>query len=355
MTLGLGSYRFLVNERGAGRFTADLTRFVASGEYGRERNSTSLATLNLAWPKGPGGVDCASVMKRIEPWAHELSIVRDSREVWVGPIVRRPVVYGTEGTLDAFDMSAWLDVRFARTTRDYENTGIATSTFITQIVGDAINVDDPGFLYEVRSIPDLTYRTVLATDDEYAWTGVLEPMAGHAFDMTAVGRLVVFWPAQEELGVIRNALSSNDLVGSWPIGRDGQLFATRVAYHGKDDLRSVSGATSARYGLVERRIEDDRINNQSELDLQAARSVTTLPPLTLLGNGIEGFLSCDAPVNMSELVPGMYGRLSTSAAGEIIDRTLRLEMVRVTINSRGDQQEQVGVAFTDPESIWDAE
>lgn len=355
MTLGIGTYRVLVNERGAGRFVGELTPYLTGGSYDRVRNGIPVANLTLTWPKGPGGARCRDLVRQIEPWAHELSITRDGVEVWVGPVSRRPIVSGNDGMLTAFGMLAWLDVRFARTSRDYSVSGVAASTFITNIINDAISLDDPGFLVEVRSMPDLVYRAVIGSDDEYAWSGVLEPMLGSVMDVTTVGRLVVFWEHGTEVGTVRQALTNQDLQGDWPLEQTGEFFASRVAFHGKDTLRSVSGGTSARYGLVERRMEDDRVVGQNEADLLAARSVTTIPPLTILGDSSNGTLSCDCPLSMSDLVPGAYIRCTLIGDGEIVDRMLRLEQVAVQITPQNDPVESVGVAFMDPSAMENAE
>jgi hypothetical protein len=352
VSLGIGDYRVLIYERGSARFIADLGPLVSSAEYGIPRNSIGQATVDLAFANSPSGSKCAADLTKVEPWAHELAIVRNGELAFTGPVSLRPLVSGDSGTLTAVQMPGWLDVRFARNDRLWA-AGVDGSTFVSVMLQDALLVDDPQMLNycEVRPGIATVHRDILAIDDEIVYTDVLGPMLGATFDMVSMGRKTWFWPAKQALGYIPHALSASDFGGAWDMFMDGALFASRYSIHGDQStgVRGVAGGVSGRYGLVERRFDDSDILDSGQAAAMAQLQVSGRPPVTITG-AHEATLSCDSLIDFHHLVPGCYGRVSLIAEGEQVDRYLRLEAIKVTINTdEKNLAEAVSTTWTDVE------
>ena len=336
MTLGQGETRIFITERGNGRFVCDLSPYVASATYNFARNQIGTASIDLAFGESPTGERCADEFAQVEPWAHELQIVRDGQPSFCGPISRRPMVTGQTGTLDANSMLAWLDVRFARNDRDY-TAGVDGSTFVSVMLQDALLIDDPNWYQYIvvkPGIPSIS-RNVVSVEDNLVWTDVLLPQMGGTFDCTSVGRAAWFWPAKAALGYIPHSLTIEDFGGEWEMDLDGTKFATRMAVHGDSEtaVRGVAGVISPRYGLVERRFEDTSIMANFQAAATAQLNLTERPPLVITGDSGLGTLSCDANVEFRHLIPGSFARVSLISGREQVDRFLRLETVEVQLNT----------------------
>lgn len=129
---------------------------LASVEFNRILDEVSECRVTLAVSTGVSSTrPCCECIGDIEPWCHELHIIRNGEEVWVGPITR--IVYGYEQTvIEARDMVAWTQVRVpinildntrANTTIDVGSNGVDVSTFTgagTLFVGDASNLASSG-------------------------------------------------------------------------------------------------------------------------------------------------------------------------------------------------------------------
>lgn len=84
---------------------------LASVSFNRVLDDISEAVVVVPLGSGVSNTKpCCDCLDQIEPWCHELHIIRNGEEVWTGPVNK--VTYGfTQVTIQALDVLSWLLVR----------------------------------------------------------------------------------------------------------------------------------------------------------------------------------------------------------------------------------------------------
>lgn len=342
---------------------------VESVKWSRERRKVSQATVTIA----ASGVSetCMARLLTLHEWIHEVTIYRDGKAVWQGPLYDKTItVSGSQPiriTLVACDVAKWLEHRILRTTRKL--TGTDLSEVGRAVVESALAVRDPNIVPHVVTRP--TGRSIDHTINAYARMGAdeLSDVAAQGVDWTCVGRSIFFDAPADTTTAPQARITGDDLIGEIDIESSGEDYASLVyaAPQAQNNvwqhLEGVGGA-SPYYGLIEYVVqtsypynlnddgnfepsgEDGLTQAETEAALkraaQSRHTQMSRPPIVL--RTPEGArLAASAPVTIDRLVPG--ARLDLAIAGRSplrIQQPMRLARIDV---AWGPQSEEVGVSL----------
>lgn len=367
--LGCASeYTVTIHYQGGQRVYTYVDR-VETLKWSRERRKISEATVTIA----ASGISetCAARLLQLHEWIHEVTVYRDGRAVWQGPIIDKTItVSGSQPiriTLVARDVAKWLEHRILRRTRKL--TGTDLSEVGRAAVESALAVRDPNIVPHIITRP--SGRSVDHTIQAYARKGFdeLGDIAAQGVDWTCVGRSIFFDAPAGTKTEPQGRITGDDLIGEVDIESSGEDYASLVyaAPQAQDEvwqhLEGIGGA-SPYYGLVEYVVQtslpynldddgnfepqgEDGLNQaQTEAALkraaQARHTQMSRPPLVL--RTPEGSrLAPSAPISIDRLVPGV--RLDLAIAGRSplrVQQAMRLTRVEVTWGPEG---EEVGVSL----------
>lgn len=346
----------------------DLTPSMERVRYGREVNISTLAEVNLP-------ADCCDLVVGVEPWAHELRIVRNNIDVWSGPVWQVGLSEdGSETRVLARDMLAWLQVRAAHallnytlvTTENPDGLGrIQDRLFAEKVIVDALSPEDSMGLLKYLQIMDpcgdevLTDRKLDPTEGDMSWTDGLQPMLGSSLDITAFGRrIIVGCVGQQFGGTTATVITNQDLIGKWNLSRRGDIWGSRWIATGKEgaDANSTvvtvgsAGGTSPRYGLVERKATVSTVGTDDGADAVAAAKLAefdSYPPWQLNGvdqTGIDpGELHPDTDWDWARVPAGGGVGIAVESCGAKVAFQARLDKLEVDVRPTG---EAVTASFT---------
>lgn len=329
-------YEVLVTNRCGKATVANLGNFERL-TWGRVLDDVSQASVTM-----PG--NCCEELANVRSWANELHIIRDGEEVWAGPIVTQPNCRSGV-TFVAWDVSGWLDRRVirARTCFDPDCGGVATDGpgIAERLVTAGFAPDDPcvlPLLTTIRGGPTQE-RDYLAASN-YVMPA-LKDLAKGALDFTTVGRRIILMPEGYLLG--RTALlSCESFGGDVCTTEDGLGLATAAWVQGKlaDNVTTVvgsSGGVDPFYGLVEVLQQDDTVRTVQAANRQAAGIVNARNPAPVLVQAPSGSaLDPEAPVCISQLVPGVEVPVMMDCTCRQVAQSMRLTKLDVTVDASGE-------------------
>lgn len=331
------SYELLVTSR-CGRATVTVLSNFTSLTWGRTLDDVSTAQVTM-----PG--NCCDDINGIRSWGHELHVIRDGDEVWCGPIVTLPSCRSNV-TFIAWDVAGWLQRRVirARTCFDPDCGGVATDgpSIADRLVRDAFAPDDPCVLEYLTTITGgpAQERDYLAASGYTI--DALKDLSKGALDFTTVGRRLILMPEGYTLG--RTARLTCDAFGDDVCAtEDGLGLATMAYVAGKlaDTTTTVSGSSGgldAFYGLVEVLQADDSVRTVAAAEKQAAGIVNSRNPAPVLVQppGASA-LSPEAPVCISELIPGVEVPVLLDCTCRQVSQMMRITKLDVTVDASGEQ------------------
>lgn len=362
-------YRAVIHWRGGALpFTSPAVSALTSVKWNRTINDTSEATITIA--KGQAGEACCGQLGRIEPWAHELSIYRDSELVWQGPVIR-----STENRvrflIEAQDVTAWLARTENTTVLRYVSTNPADPMHVgpvqeiaeTIIRGNlepglfASQPDWPvmlGFIVRHDDTVDARFEKDGTGNNEVWIVPVLQilddELVPRGLEYTAVGRSLVLGRPQTTADPAQARLTLDAFTGDVEIVRDGTNAASLVWVTNQQDQDitggqyGVSGVVSAYYGRLDHLIRTSA-EGLSPYDLwQLARAsyAGRNPVPTALRIPTGAGLAATAPVSMRQLVPGV--RIDVAAVGMCMDASQPYRLSDVDVEW-GDSGEKVGISL----------
>lgn len=319
--LGCGDYQLFLQTQGGGQRLAlipfnDLT-------YGRRLDEISDARVVAGVDK----TDCDPALRTIEPWTHELSIWRDSEEVWIGPIVR--AIYRQNSLeISARDMFTWFERRFLPVDRDMTDD---LSVIAGQFIRDAMDQDStPGII----AVPQLCgvegHRKVFAATYRRAADEIRE-MARTGLDFTAVGRTIYFGGEEIITDPLMTLTDSSFEVSELDI--DGLSAATEVIVLGENGTTSSAPVTGRAGGvgipglLQQMYYEAAILDNSSAEDAAEGRlQLLSRPPLMPSGRLLE-----DAAILFQDLIPGASVDVAIEVGVRQVVDTFRLLAVNVSV------------------------
>ncbi len=363
-------YRAVIHWRGGSRpFTSPGVSALTGVQWNRTVNDTSEGVITIA--KGEAGAACCGQLGQIEPYAHELSIYRDSELVWQGPVVRT-VENRTTFTVEAKDVTEWLARTVNTTLLRYVSTNAADPMHrgpVQEIAQTIVRLNLNGALFAsgpdwprilpfiVRDDdPVVTSFEKDGSDDASAWIVPIlqifdDELVPRGLEYTTVGRALVLGRPQTTSDPAQARLTLDHIAGDVQIVRDGAAGSTLVWVTNQTQQEiagtqfGVSGVIGPVYGRL-----DTLVTTQAEgltaYDLwQLARASYNgrNPVPTSLSIPQGSSLAASAPVSMRQLVPGV--RLDVSATGMCSSVTQPYRLSDVDVEWTDASGEEVGVSL----------
>lgn len=350
---------------------------VESVEWSRIRRGVSKATVVLS--KQSLSSECAALMVDVWPLTHEVTIYRDERAVWQGPIIRRPMVRGQAGqtsiTLEAQDAGAWLERRLPH--RGVKLSDVGLDEAAREVMRSCFEHQDPNLLRHVSSASFEDQEPASHTIHAYGQWGIdeLDDLAEQGMDWTFVGRALHLSPPATVDTQAQAQLTSHDLMGDVELEIDGQEYASLVyaapqATDGVWEHLEGVGGVSPHFGLVEQVVQTDlswHVDDEGNWDppqspdgedplsreetekalVRAAqeRREQVSRPLILVRASEGSRLSPDSPISMDRLVPGVRIDLALDEQDFLFSVVRPMRLTRVDVTWDGSN-EQVGVALS---------
>ncbi|MEW2066630.1 hypothetical protein [Streptomyces sp. NPDC007346] len=360
-------YRAVIHWRGGARpFTSPGVSALTSVKWNRTLNDTGEAEISIA--KGAAGARCCGLLGQVEPYAHELSLYRDTELVWQGPVTR--VRENRDRFLiEARDMTEWL----ARTTnalvlRFVAATGATRRGPVQEIAETIIRLNmETGLLasepdwakmlnYIVRDDdPTEVSFEKDGTDNTSIWFVPIlrimdEELVPRGLEYTTVGRALILGRPRTTADPTQARLTLDHIAGDVEIIRDGLSAATLMWITNQTDQQisdtqfGASGVITSVYGRLDTlvRTQAEGLTAYDLWQLARASFVGRHPAPTALSVPDGSTLAPSAPVTMRQLVPGV--RLDVAATGMCIgvSQPYRLSDVDVAWTESG---ESVGVSL----------
>jgi hypothetical protein len=349
--LGNGSYRVQVQHKPR----TNPNGGVSIGNIGEltttrifwERILDDTSTASCVVPTtGMGSEQCCAILENVVPIRDELVIYRDNNPVWVGPITR--MTYSDDlVTIQANDLSWWLNHRYPRINRTWAGTDL--STIFETLIEDAIDLDDFHMLYEINQSGILGDREIKV--NEYKMFGdSLRELANTGIDWTVhlrklfAGGYTV--PNATPIATLRTEHFSN----GYDLSIQGEIMCTNALVKGDSDLSTANyGIPSPDFGLVDAVWTENDIKDYNSA-LQAAKSRWDMfkkPPIFVsnpnkkkklkidsdVSDTSSAILAPDAPVNIEKLIPGATVKMSVNYLCRLLEFELRLKRVSVTVEN----------------------
>lgn len=368
-TLGCAStYTATVHWRGGQRVYTYIDK-VERVVWSRERRGVSEATVTVAASGvGPG---CMARLLETYEWVHEITVYRDDRAVWQGPVKMRDVtISGNQPIrveLTAKDVLGYGERRLLQQTRKLE--GADLSTMGAAAVESAFATRDPNIVPHIVARPSGTSgdRTIRAYS-RYL-TDELSEIGGEGVEWTCVGRSVFFDAPATASTTPQGAITGEHLLGDVHIVSSGDDYASRVfaapqAQNGVWQHIEGVGGHSPVYGLVDYVVqtqhsynldedgswqssgEDGLSRAQTEAALrraaQARHTLMSRPPL-VVRPADNSQLDPATPISLDRLIPGCRIDLAVGTHAPLaVQAAMRL--MRLTVDW-GPDGEKVQVSL----------
>jgi hypothetical protein len=322
-----------------GRTQIDILPGATEVGWGRNLSAISAASVKCVVPGGQGRAECCRVLGNVHTWQHELVVFRNGRRVWEGPVVR--VGYqGDSVTIDAADVLGWTRRR-KHTGRTATNVKVLDE--LNRDIAQAFAPHDPNVIAYKQVLNAGTGATV--DRDVKAGSGYfaedLDQLADQGANYTVNGRRIILWPDETSLGQVSRLIPELHLVADVEVIEDGMLLATEVTARNDDAVLGVSTqgpAVDPFYGLVQGLTEAATVKNGPGLIQVATRVRAKCFPAPTLVNVPDGAtLTCDAPYDITELVPGVLIPIATNALCRDVSATQMLSSVEVRQTADGGE------------------
>lgn len=356
-TLGCASeYTATVHWRGGQRVYTYIDK-VESLRWSRERRGISEATVTVAASGvGPG---CMARLLETYEWVHEITLYRDGRAVWQGPVWLRDVtVAGNQPIrvqLTAKDVLGYASRRLLQQTRKLENTDL--SQMGVAALESAFATRDPNILPHVVARPcGRTGARTIRAYSRYA-ADELSEIGGEGVEWTCVGRTVFFDAPATATTTPQGAITGEHLMGDVHVVSSGEDYASRVfaAPQAQDGvwqhLEGVGGHSPV-YGLVDYVVqtshsynldengawqssgEDGLTRAQTEAALRRAaqaRHTQMSRPSLVVRPADNSQLDAATPISMDRLIPGVRIDLAVGTQPPLtVQAAMRL--IRLTVD-----------------------
>lgn len=363
-TLGCASeYTATVHWRGGQQVYTYIDK-VESLRWARERRKVSEATVTVA-ASGVGPACMARLLETYE-WVHEITLYRDGRAVWQGPVkIRDITVAGNQPirvTLTAKDVLGYGERRLLQKTRKLQ--GVDLAEMGKAAIESGFATQDPNIVPHVVARPSGTSgdRTIRAYS-RYV-TDELSEIGGEGVEWTCVGRTVYLDAPATATTTPQGAITGNHLMGDVHVVSTGDDYASRVfgapqAQEGVWQHLEGVGGYSPIYGLVDYVVqtshpynldEDGNWQDSGEDGLSRAQTEAALrraaqsrhtqmsrPPLVVRPSE-SSQLDAATPISIDRLVPGVRIDLVVGTQAPLaVQAAMRLMGVTVDWGPAGEK------------------
>lgn len=283
----------------------DLSADTTKIQWERSMDDMDKGTVTIK----PSSVGCCGKIPHIRPYLHEMSLVRDGHDVFIGPVTIGPS--GIRPDIVAGGMTDWFDVRFVRDFYDHTGAEVPTSQVIDELVRSAMLPAEPGVLAHMENVTNSTPNdrktSITPVVHEMLWDDHLSRMVGTQTHMSTHGRRVSFWPARTALRYM-GVLTDVDFANPAPIYRDGRIYATAAAVWNSDNdspAGGYAGGIHPDWGILVERAERDDKATTATAAYGAAKLVSLEVPLRSSdANGFRLEFTCDSTVQFHLIQPG---------------------------------------------------
>ena len=358
-TLGCSQHVAYVQSKCNGPRLCEL-KGITNLTYDRRLDDISEAFIEIA-VGGDVENPCCNCLGDIEPWCHQLTIVREGDGVvWSGPIQR--ITYGYHSVrIEAKDKLAWLQVRINEDDIEFiDNTTVPLTTIAATIaeVAMADDGDSPCFLDCVLDLGDSlpigenrsrvfpAFAGPTAFDD-------FQAMADSGIDYTVINHCLVLMGEDLPARAI-GTLTDEHILGELELSKDGTQQGNRffVRYDGDDDCAGICTPQASEcpcpavsddvdqscYGSIERIVGNDLGLQNIEDAEQTANTYTNaskiaprrieFPPGTRL--------SANTPWQINDMIPGQRVDVALSKLCFPIFESFKLQAMTVEDSSDGE-------------------
>jgi hypothetical protein len=337
-----------------GRNANDILIEIPWSNLSWERVVDDCSGASVTSPDSVGGLYCCSEIGGVRPWRNGLRIERDSELVWCGPItlIERSVnESGVSWTINAEDKMAWMKKRLLRLPLLFTD-GTDPAFAFRAIIEQATKLDNefdlqcPFFTSGQR-----IFVEYLPTNFVYCFD-LLQEIADAALDYTMFGPellvaadlgVVMLQPIRS-LGPVKPVgLVTDDWFSTLPgfslNGFDqANVIFTPLPDSGEQGFRvwGYAADTTQGDGVLDEVNTSfgDNLLDQEWANI-AAKTILDLrrdTPLTING----GVLSQDAPVLMSQLIPGGLWNLNLADDGCLGELTQVARLKRLSVSVTAD-------------------
>lgn len=283
---------------------------------------------------------CCGKLDQVRSWAHEMHIVRDGEEVWVGPVfIDANCRSGV--TIIARDMWWWLYKRVIHS--DHVSVSQGAVSIAQDLIIDGFAPDDPDVLTYLT-----TYGTGILGGREYKANSkrvldALRDLAKGSIDFTSIGRRLLVMPQGYKLGQLP-LLTCEHFQGDVCATDDGSGAATRAVFTnsqtasgGDITVLGEAGGVDPYFGLVEELVSDSTITSAATATDAARAMVAKGNPPPLLVQPPDGSaLSGDTPICINDLIPGMTVPVLLDCTCRTVSQDMRLSRLNVAWNENGE-------------------
>ena len=332
--LGCSTYQVAVVTRGGHELVMILPWSSLSWE--RVLDDTSSASVSGAIGSDADCEECQA-MAAIRAWRHELAIYRNGELVWIGPIINKRLPPG-EFTLNARDLSAWLDHRKIHANHIYAQEELAT--IFEDLFDDAME-PDPSPNLSLSISPSGVKATKRFLRSQNLITGSqLRDITSTGIDWTTIGREIVAGGLAVPTDPVGTFVDAHFTTPPTPLfsgeqqgnaitvrGAGGGASGDRIAYT-SSDFQAINDD-----GLLES-VESVSTIKDFPSAIQASETRLALRKEVIQ---IENcVLAPTAPFPVSSLIPGARCPVNLQETCEPVVGTFRLKSVSTSASSSGD-------------------
>lgn len=279
--------------------------------------------------------DCCRTLGTLEPYAHEVEIIRNADQVWYGWLLDIENTRG-EVHVNAFDALGWLKRRIARYDRNFQSVDLADIFY--QVWHDAMDISPVRARIITTPTGIREDRTVNAADRRFAFN-IVKEMLDTGLDATAFGQTIL-------AGIVHSSkpieLLLAEVSGDVGVTKKGSSYANKLYFNASADVTAEFPATTAAnayYPLVEGVVNDSQVQtSESALAaLQAKYQVIGTRPPRVITAADSLILQPNSNIKLNDLVPGIRATVDTTGLCYSIQQEFRLGQVDVTVSSRNEQ------------------
>ena len=320
-TLGAGQWTAAITEPGGRMVWASTAAAVRDFSFGREQSEMSSAALEVA-VSGSAGL--------VEPWLHALTIFYDDDPAWSGIITS---TRSSRGALqvDASDGSVYWKRRRIPSARRFDQ--VDASHIMAQMVVDGMALADPLRIADtLTEYPSRVWAVVDVAANSGMVAEVIDDLVDAGLQWTFVAGRLLIGPGPERHTTA--TLTDRHLGDGIAVTKDGRDVATDVLVLGKGVWGQASLETD--HVGVQAIVKADALTTVQECEEAARRELVArgvAPRALSLPSGVS--LAADAPVSLSELIPGVRVPVSSSQTGTTLGADMALESVKVTGDGGG--------------------
>lgn len=346
-SIGQGEYQLAILSRGGGAILQTITDW-SQIDWERVEGATGQAQVQIVGADSVAA--CCNVLADVEPWSHEIGIYRKDpttgrfKRAWCGPVIDMDVNID-KITIDAFDLSKWLERR--RVHKDHVNMSDQDLATLIKVLADDGILPDPSMKLSTTATPSgQVGRLNLLASAHPNCMDEIKQLAGLGCSWTTYQRTLRIGGDLTLPSSVTTLIDDHFIKPT--VRRDGASTANSPGVRGQgvgDGSDAIYGSTTdpasiAKYGLLEVDTTDDaattdQIANQASVQQVALYGT---PPIVLSG----GRLSPLAPITMEMLVPGNVVRVALAQLCVPVAGDYRIQSVKGSVTA---DAETIDVVF----------